>query len=206
MKRTARLAAIAWLALVLAPASITLAQPEGSPPPPPANDDMPPPAPEASWAPPLPQEPPNPTPPATALPAPGAAAAQTAEAPAAVSPARAPPEMPPPDNPQAPTVSPQPGTPGQPSAELEIYGFAMLDLGYDFGEIGDPNWQDVLRPTKLPAFDDQFGRGGRWFEGVRQSRFVVASRVPTDSTRRRTSTSAPSSSLAVARTSRTGSA
>jgi hypothetical protein len=117
------------------------------------------------------------------VPAPGAAAAaetQNAEAAAAVAPVNAPPEMPPPDNPQAPTLSPDPGTPGQPSAELEIYGFAMLDLGYDFGEIGDPNWQDVLRPTKLPSFDDQFGRGGRWFEGVRQSRFGVASMVPTD--------------------------
>jgi hypothetical protein len=56
----------------------------------------------------------------------------------------------------------------------------MLDIGYDFGQIGDPNWQDVLRPTKLPAFDDQFGKGDRTFAGVRQTRFGVKATTPTD--------------------------
>jgi len=54
----------------------------------------------------------------------------------------------------------------------------MLDTGYDAGNIGDPNWQDVLRPTKLPAFEDQFGKGGRTFWGVRQTRFGVKSSLP----------------------------
>src|SRR5690242_14112278 len=70
--------------------------------------------------------------------------------------------------------------PEAPVGELDIYGFAMLDLGYDFGKIGDPSWQDVVRPTKLPALPDQFGKGGRWFEGVRQSRFGVKWDLPTD--------------------------
>jgi hypothetical protein len=32
---------------------------------------------------------------------------------------------------------------------VDFYGFAMLDSGYDFGQI-DPAWFDVIRPTKLP--------------------------------------------------------
>ena len=55
----------------------------------------------------------------------------------------------------------------------------MFDGGYDFGKIGDPAWEDVLRPTKLPAFKNEFGKGGRTFEGVRQSRFGVKGTTPT---------------------------
>ena len=62
---------------------------------------------------------------------------------------------------------------------MEIYGFTMLDSGYDFGHIGDPDWQDTLRPTKLPAFEDEFGKGGRTYAGVRQSRFGVKTDTPT---------------------------
>ena len=32
---------------------------------------------------------------------------------------------------------------------FKIYGFAMLDMGYQ-AEQNDPDWFDVLRPTKLP--------------------------------------------------------
>jgi len=63
---------------------------------------------------------------------------------------------------------------------LEIYGFVMLDAGYDFGEVGNPNWFDTMRPTKLPAFEDEFGKGGRTFAGVRQTRFGTRATVPTD--------------------------
>ena len=63
---------------------------------------------------------------------------------------------------------------------MEVYGFAMLDIGYDFGHIGDPNWQDVLRPTKLPAFTDEFGKGGRTFADVKQTRFGVKTDTPTE--------------------------
>ncbi len=62
---------------------------------------------------------------------------------------------------------------------LDIYGFAMLDMGYDFGQ-NDPAWFDVVRPTKLPAFTNQFGRDGRFYAGVRQSRFGVKGFLPTD--------------------------
>lgn len=63
--------------------------------------------------------------------------------------------------------------------EVDIYGFAMMDLGYNFGQI-DPNWFDVVRPTKLPAFHNEFGHNGVLFAGVRQSRFGIKSNVPTN--------------------------
>jgi hypothetical protein len=60
---------------------------------------------------------------------------------------------------------------------LEIYGFAMTDFGYNFGTI-DPNWFDVVRPTKLPATPGEFGEDGRIFAGVRQTRFGVKGYMP----------------------------
>lgn len=65
------------------------------------------------------------------------------------------------------------------STTVQVYGFAMLDMGYQTKQ-NDPDWFDVLRPTKLPAFDDQFGEDGHWFAGVRQSRLGVKSFTPTD--------------------------
>lgn len=56
--------------------------------------------------------------------------------------------------------------------QLEIYGFAMSDTGYNFGR-SDPDWFDVVRPTKLPSFAGEFGKDGNWFAGVRQSKFGV---------------------------------
>ena len=61
---------------------------------------------------------------------------------------------------------------------LDIYGFAMTDAGYNFGAI-DPNWFDVVRPTKLPAFANQFGQNGQTYFSVRQTRFGVKSSTPT---------------------------
>jgi hypothetical protein len=55
----------------------------------------------------------------------------------------------------------------------------MLDMGYEAGQT-DPNWFDVLRPTKLPAFENQYGEDGHFFAGVRQSRLGVKGFVPTD--------------------------
>jgi len=65
-------------------------------------------------------------------------------------------------------------------AKIDLYGFAMLDMGYD-GKQVDPAWFDVLRPTKLPAFKDEFGQDGNFYSGVRQSRFGVKSWIPTKS-------------------------
>jgi hypothetical protein len=61
---------------------------------------------------------------------------------------------------------------------MDIYGAAMLDMGYQFHQ-NDPNWFDVLRPTKLPSFADQYGADGRFFAGVRQSRLGFKGFMPT---------------------------
>jgi len=55
---------------------------------------------------------------------------------------------------------------------LDIYGFAMLDMGYDINQ-NDPLWFDVMRPTKLPSSPDEFGHDGNFYSGVRQTRFGV---------------------------------
>ena len=55
---------------------------------------------------------------------------------------------------------------------FEVYGFAMLDAGYNFNQI-NPNWFDALRITKLPSYKNQFAPDGTTFFGVRQTRFGV---------------------------------
>src|SRR5688572_14342858 len=62
---------------------------------------------------------------------------------------------------------------------MEIYGFAMLDIGHDFKQI-HPDWYDTMRLTKLPAVEDEFGKDHNTFAGVRQSRLGVRTSVPTE--------------------------
>jgi hypothetical protein len=61
---------------------------------------------------------------------------------------------------------------------FDVYGFAMLDAGYEFGQT-DPNWFDVMRPTKLASFPNEFAPSGKVYFSVRQSRFGVKSSTPT---------------------------
>jgi len=68
---------------------------------------------------------------------------------------------------------------GQDKPSMNIYGFAMLDMGFQSKQ-NDPAWFDVLRPTKLPAFENQYGMDGRFFAGVRQSRLGFKGYIPTD--------------------------
>src|SRR4029078_4332070 len=86
----------------------------------------------------------------------------------------------------APTPAPTPAPAAQDAAakadagpRLDIYGFAMLDMGYQTKQ-NDPNWFDVVRPTKLPAFKDQYGEDGHFYAGVRQSRLGVKGFIPTE--------------------------
>ena len=61
---------------------------------------------------------------------------------------------------------------------IEIYGFAMADAIGDF-RTNDPNWFDTNRPSKLPAFEGQFGDNGHtWFSG-RQTQFGAKATIPT---------------------------
>ncbi|MFC4313689.1 DcaP family trimeric outer membrane transporter [Steroidobacter flavus] len=64
------------------------------------------------------------------------------------------------------------------SSTMDVYGFAMLDMGYQSKQ-NDPDWFDVVRPTKLPSFKDEFGADENWFSGVRQSRLGVKTSTPT---------------------------
>ncbi|HVN32083.1 MAG TPA: DcaP family trimeric outer membrane transporter, partial [Thermoanaerobaculaceae bacterium] len=64
-------------------------------------------------------------------------------------------------------------------ASFSLYGFAMLDMGYDAGQV-NPDWFDVLRPSKLPSYEDEFGKDGNFYAGVRQSRLGFKAWVPTD--------------------------
>ncbi len=66
----------------------------------------------------------------------------------------------------------------QEKTRLDIYGYAMLDAIYD-GKQVDPAWFDVLRPTKLPSFKDEFAPDGATYFSVRQTRFGVKSFTPT---------------------------
>lgn len=57
---------------------------------------------------------------------------------------------------------------------LEIYGYVMTDIGYNFGQT-DPAWVDVLRTSKLPAYKDQWGTDGNVYFSVRQTMFGIKS-------------------------------
>ena len=79
----------------------------------------------------------------------------------------------------APAPAPAPGVGEDKSATvMEIYGHTMLDMGYQVNQ-NDPDWFDVVRPTKLPSFENEFGDDGNFFASVRQSRLGVKTATPT---------------------------
>ena len=55
------------------------------------------------------------------------------------------------------------------NTKVDLYGFVMVDMGYDVDQV-NPDWYDVLRPTKLPAFTDEFGHDYRGFLALAASR------------------------------------
>jgi hypothetical protein len=73
----------------------------------------------------------------------------------------------------------------QGGTRVDFSGFAMLDMGYQANQ-NHPDWFDVVRPTKLPSFEDEFAPDGNFYAGVRQSRFGVRSFTPTDAGELRT--------------------
>ena len=58
---------------------------------------------------------------------------------------------------------------GEAKKTMEIYGFIMTDIGYNFNQI-HPDWFDVVRPTKLPSYKNQYGTDGNAYFSVRQTR------------------------------------
>src|SRR5262245_32603064 len=71
------------------------------------------------------------------------------------------------------------GARAQGTTQAEFYGFVMLDMGFQTKQ-NHPQWFDVLRPTKLPSVENEFGEDGRFFAGVRQTRFGVKTTTGTD--------------------------
>jgi len=63
-------------------------------------------------------------------------------------------------------------------SRIDLYGFIMLDSGYDF-KTNNPNWFDVVRPTQLPVYTGEFAPDGKVYYGVRQTRFGVKTLTPT---------------------------
>ncbi|MGL5113128.1 MAG: DcaP family trimeric outer membrane transporter [Flavobacterium sp.] len=62
---------------------------------------------------------------------------------------------------------------------MEIYGYIMLDAGYNFGAL-NPLWVDVLRPTKILNDDgNEFGPKGNVYMGVRQTRLGIKNFIVT---------------------------
>jgi len=82
--------------------------------------------------------------------------------------------------PPAETTPAEPAKPqdGKGESTFTIYGFAMLDAGYQLKQ-NHPDWFDVIRPTKLPSFPNEFAPNGKTYFGVRQSRLGVKSTTPT---------------------------
>ena len=60
----------------------------------------------------------------------------------------------------------------------EFYGFVMMDAGYNNKAI-NPDWFDAQRPTKLPSFENEFGKDGSTFFSARQTRFGMKTWSPT---------------------------
>ena len=61
---------------------------------------------------------------------------------------------------------------------MEIYGFIMMDAGYNADQI-HPDWYDVVRPSKLPAFKNEFGTDGQTYFSVRQTRLGLKNYIQT---------------------------
>ena len=52
---------------------------------------------------------------------------------------------------------------------FEIYGTINTDVVHNFNSI-HPDWYDVMRPTKLPSFKNEYGPEGNTFFSVRQTK------------------------------------
>jgi hypothetical protein len=62
-------------------------------------------------------------------------------------------------------------------SSFEIYGQVMTDIGYSSDQL-DPLWFDVVRTSRLAAFENEFGDGSEVSFSIRQSRFGTRSVVP----------------------------
>ena len=61
---------------------------------------------------------------------------------------------------------------------FDLYGFVMADMIFEFGQ-SNPDWFDTVRPSKLPSVEDEYGKDGRFYAGVRQSKIGAKTSTPT---------------------------
>jgi hypothetical protein len=61
--------------------------------------------------------------------------------------------------------------------KFEVYGFAQADYIQDFKRV-NPNWDDTLRPSRIPTTKGLFGSDGQSVISARQSRFGVKATYP----------------------------
>lgn len=62
---------------------------------------------------------------------------------------------------------------------MEIFGFIMMDSGYDFGRM-NPDWYDTMRPTQiLDKEGNEYQPQGNYFMSVRQTAFGVKNYIQT---------------------------
>ena len=61
---------------------------------------------------------------------------------------------------------------------LNIYGFVETDFISDLNSM-NPAWFDMMRPTQIPAYKDEYGKDGNFWASVRQTRFGVKGNTPT---------------------------
>jgi hypothetical protein len=61
---------------------------------------------------------------------------------------------------------------------FQISGQVMTDVGYNINQV-NPDYFDVMRPTQLPAYKNEYGTDGNVYFGVRQSMLDFKSFTPT---------------------------
>lgn len=66
----------------------------------------------------------------------------------------------------------------QQETRFELSGQIMTDIGYNLGQL-NADYFDVMRPTQLPAYHNQYGSDGNVYYSVRQSYIRVKSFIPT---------------------------
>ncbi len=62
--------------------------------------------------------------------------------------------------------------------EIRFSGQVMADAGYNFNQV-NPLFFDVMRPTQLPSFKNEYGTDGNVFFGVRQTSLGMWGYFPT---------------------------
>ena len=67
----------------------------------------------------------------------------------------------------------------EPEKTMEIFGYIMMDSGYDFGRM-NPDWYDTMRPTQiLDKEGNEYQSQGSYYMSVRQTTFGIKNYVDT---------------------------